>query len=154
MKVAEGKLVKVAYDLFLDGYNKELAYSTKNEEDGSGCIEFECGKGELLEPMEAKLVGMEPGQEFKFMIPKDEAYGDIDEDLFIGFPKSEFIDETGAEDMPEEGDIVPMEDEDGIVMNAVVNEITDDHVVLDFNPIYAGEDLYFIGKILDVRNAK
>ena len=88
------------------------------------------------------------------MIPKDEAYGDIDEDLFIGFPKSEFIDETGAEDMPEEGDIVPMEDEDGIVMNAVVNEITDDHVILDFNPIYAGEDLYFIGKILDVRNAK
>ena len=154
MKVAEGKLVKVAYDLFLDGYNKELAYSTKNEEDGSGCIEFECGKGELLEPMEAKLVGMEPGQEFMFMIPKDEAYGDIDEDLFIGFPKSEFIDETGAEDMPEEGDIVPMEDEDGIVMNAVVNEITDDHVILDFNPIYAGEDLYFIGKILDVRNAK
>jgi len=25
---------------------------------------------------------------------------------------------------------------------------------LDFNPIYAGEDLYFIGKIVDVRNAK
>ena len=104
MKVAEGKLVKVAYDLFLDGYNEELAYSTKNEEDGSGCIEFVCGKGELLEPMEAKLVGMEPGH--------------------------------------------------GIIMNAVVNEITDDHVILDFNPIYAGEDLYFIGKVVDVRNAK
>ena len=56
--------------------------------------------------------------------------------------------------MPEEGDIIPMEDEDGIIMNAVVNEITDDHVVLDFNPIYAGEDLYFIGKVLDVRNSK
>ena len=75
MKVSNGKIVKVEYDLFLNGYNEELAYSTKNEEDGSGCIEFVCGNGELLEPMEAKLVGMEPGQEFKFMIPKDEAYG-------------------------------------------------------------------------------
>ena len=154
MKVAEGKMVKVEYELFTDGYNGTLEYSTKNEEDGSGCIEFECGKGELLEPMEAKLVGMEPGQEFKFMIPKDEAYGDVDDDLFIGFSKAEFFGEIGVEDMPEEGDVIPVEDEDGIVMNAVVNEITDDHVVLDFNPIYAGEDLYFIGKILDVRNAK
>lgn len=151
MKVANGKKVKVEYDLFLDGYNKELAYSTKDEEDGSGCIEFECGQGELLEPFEAKLIGMEPGQEFKFMIPMNEAYGEIDDDLFIGFPKSEFLDETGAEDMPEEGDIIPMEDEDGIVMNAVVNEITEDHVLLDFNPIYAGEDLYFVGKIIDVK---
>ncbi len=151
MKVENGKIVKVEYDLFLDGYNEELAYTTRNEEDGSGSIEFVCGEGELLEPMEAKLVGLEAGQEFKFMIPKDEAYGDVDEDLFIGFPKSEFMDESGAEDMPEEGDIIPMEDEDGQVFNAVVNEITDDHVVLDFNPLYAGEDLYFIGKVLEVR---
>ena len=154
MKVSNGKLVKVEYELFTKGYNETLEYSTKNEEDGSGCIEFVCGNGELLEPMEAKLVGMEPGQEFKFMIPKDEAYGDVDDELFIGFSKSEFFGEIGVEDMPEEGDIIPVEDEDGIIMNAVVNEITDDHVVLDFNPIYAGEDLYFIGKVLDVRNSK
>ena len=154
MKVSNGKLVKVEYELFTKGYNETLAYSTKNEEDGSGCIEFVCGNGELLEPMEAKLVGMEPGQEFKFMIPKDEAYGDVDDELFIGFSKSEFFGEIGVEDMPEEGDIIPVEDEDGIIMNAMVNEITDDHVVLDFNPIYAGEDLYFIGKVLDVRNSK
>lgn len=151
MKVAKGSKVKVKYDLFLDGYDKELAYSTKNEEDGTGCVEFVCGEGELLEPFEDRLIGMEPGQEFKFMIPMNEAYGEIDEDLFIGFPKSEFLDETGAEDMPEEGDIVPMEDEDGVIMNAVVNEITEDHVLLDFNPIYAGEDLYFVGKIIDVK---
>lgn len=154
MKVSNGKLVKVEYELFTKGYNETLEYSTKNEEDGSGCIEFVCGNGELLEPMEAKLVGMEPGQEFKFMIPKDEAYGDVDDELFIGFSKSEFFGEIGVEDMPEEGDIIPVEDEDGIIMNAMVNEITDDHVVLDFNPIYAGEDLYFIGKVLDVRNSK
>lgn len=151
MKVAKGKLVKVKYDLFIDGYEGEPEYSTANEEDGTGCIEFVCGEGELLEPFEDRLIGMEPGQEFKFMIPMNEAYGEIDDDLFIGFPKSEFFDETGAEDMPEEGDIVPMEDEDGVVMNAVVNEITDDHVVLDFNPLYAGEDLYFVGKIIDVK---
>ena len=151
MEKQNNKLIAVSYQLYTVGEGGDELVEVASE---SKPFEFISGFGTTLPRFEEEIVKLEKSATFDFQLTKDEAYGDIDEDLFIGFPKSEFIDETGVEDMPEEGDIVPMEDEDGIIMNAVVNEITDDHVILDFNPIYAGEDLYFIGKVVDVRNAK
>ena len=51
------------------------------------------------------------------------------------------------------GAIVPMNTTDGQIVKAQVCEITDDQVTIDLNHPYAGEDLHFKGKIIDLRDA-
>jgi FKBP-type peptidyl-prolyl cis-trans isomerase SlyD len=51
------------------------------------------------------------------------------------------------------GNEVPMMDSEGNPLNGVINEITDTHVKMDFNHPMAGLDLFFAGKIVDVRDA-
>ncbi len=111
---------------------------------------FLLGEDEMLETFEEKLQEFKEGDEFKFVLTKDEAYGDEDEDAVVEFPKNTF----GEDDkMPEVGDYVPMEDEDGTVFDGTVYEITDDSIFIDFNHPLAGEDLYFTGKIIKVEDA-
>jgi FKBP-type peptidyl-prolyl cis-trans isomerase SlyD len=46
-----------------------------------------------------------------------------------------------------------MMDSEGNHLNGIINEITDEHVRMDFNHPMAGIDLFFSGKILEVRDA-
>lgn len=147
MKVANGKLVTIIYDLNVDGFDGELIESIQEAEPAL----FLCGEGEMLETFEAKLVGMQVGDTFKFTLTKEEAYGDEDEEAYAEFPLDVFRDDEGG--LPEIGDYVPMEDEDGTVFDGIAIEINEDHIVIDFNHPLAGEDLYFSGKIVKVEDA-
>lgn len=146
MKVANGKLITIIYDLYVDGFDGELIESVKESEP----LVFLLGEDEMLETFEEKLIGLSVDDKFKFMIPKDEAYGDEDEDAIVEFPKSTFKEDG---ELPEIGDYVPMEDEDGTVFDGVAIEITEDFIVIDFNHPLAGEDLYFEGKIVKIEDA-
>ncbi|HNQ67385.1 MAG TPA: FKBP-type peptidyl-prolyl cis-trans isomerase [Bacteroidales bacterium] len=148
MKIAKGKLVTIIYDLYVDGFNGELIESIKEKEPAV----FLCGEGEMLETFEEKLIGLQEGDEFKFMLSKDEAYGDEDEDAFAEFPIDIFENDEGG--IPEVGDYVPMEDEDGTVFDGIAIEVTKESIVIDFNHPLAGEDLYFTGKVVKVENTK
>lgn len=148
MKIAKGKLVTIIYDLYVDGFEGELIESIKEKEPAV----FLFGEGEMLETFEEKLIDLQEGDEFKFMLSKDEAYGDEDEDAMAEFPADVF--ENDEEGMPEVGDYVPMEDEDGTVFDGIAIEVTKDIVVIDFNHPLAGEDLYFNGKIIKIENTK
>lgn len=145
MKAENGKQVSIIYDLHVDGFNGELIESVKESEPAK----FLFGEGEMLETFEDKLRGLNEGDNFKFVLPKDEAYGDEDEDSIVEFPKNMFT-ENG--ELPEIGDYTPMEDEDGTVFDGITIDITDDFVIVDFNHPLAGEDLYFEGKILKVED--
>ena len=46
-----------------------------------------------------------------------------------------------------------MMDDDGNQMYGLVLEVTDAHVAMDFNHPLAGNDLHFIGEVLEVREA-
>jgi FKBP-type peptidyl-prolyl cis-trans isomerase SlyD len=46
-----------------------------------------------------------------------------------------------------------MMDNEGNHLNGVINEITEESVKMDFNHPMAGVDLFFTGKIIDVRDA-
>ena len=50
------------------------------------------------------------------------------------------------------GNIIPMNTTDGQVIKAQVVEITDETVSIDLNHPYAGMDLHFVGKIIDIRD--
>lgn len=147
MKIENGKLVTIIYDLYVDGFDGELIESIKETEPAL----FLCGAGEMLETFEEKLKGMKAGDSFKFTLTKDEAYGDEDEEAYAEFPLDVFKDDEDG--VPEVGDYVPMEDEDGTVFDGIAIEITNDVVTIDFNHPLAGEDLHFSGKILKVEDA-
>jgi FKBP-type peptidyl-prolyl cis-trans isomerase SlyD len=49
------------------------------------------------------------------------------------------------------GAIVPMNTADGQIINAQIAEITKDKVTIDLNHPLAGENLHFVGKILNIR---
>lgn len=148
MKVENGKLVTIIYDLNVDSYDGELIESIKEDEPAI----FLCGAGEMLETFEEKLMGLKVGDSFKFSLTKDQAYGDEDEDAIAEFPIDIF--EEDEEGVPEVGDYVPMEDEEGNIFDGIVIEIENDTVVLDFNHPLAGEDLFFVGKVIKIEDTK
>ena len=84
----------------------------------------------------------------------DMAYGERREDMIIDVPVSVFeTDGKINEDICRVGNEVPMMDTEGNPLNGVINEITDTYVKMDFNHPMAGLDLFFSGKIVDVRDA-
>ncbi len=149
MKIQNGTLVTIEYDLYVDGFDGELIESIKADEPAIFLVANE----EMLETFEEKLIGLEAGDTFKFSLSKEEAYGDEDEEAVAEFPKDVFLEEDDSK-LPEVGDYIPMEDESGTVFDGVAIEITEDYVVIDFNHPLAGESLYFTGKVLKVEEAK
>ena len=148
MKVENGKLVTITYDLNVDGYDGELIESIKENEPAI----FLCGAGEMLETFEEKLMGLKVGDIFKFSLTKDEAYGEEDEEAFAEFPLDIFKEDENG--IPELGDYVQMEEEDGYVFDGIAIEISEDKVIIDFNHPLAGEDLYFEGKIIKIEDTE
>jgi len=112
------------------------------------------GMGGLLPAFKSNLEGLRAGDSFGFMLEKDDAYGQASEENIIRLDKKVFeIDGKIDETMVRVGQIVPMEDEDGYPLSGKILSIGEDSVVVDFNHPLAGLDLYFEGKILDVRAA-
>ena len=82
------------------------------------------------------------------------AYGDKREEMIINVPLSVFeTDGVLNEDICKVGNEVPMTDSEGNPLTGVIYEITDEFIKMDFNHPMAGLDLFFSGKIVDVREA-
>lgn len=112
------------------------------------------GIGGLLPSFKANLEGLNVGDDFSFVLKKDEAYGLPSDENIIRLDKKVFeIDGVFDEAAIKVGEIIPMEDEQGYPLAGKILEVEDDNVLVDFNHPLAGLDLYFEGKILDVRDA-
>jgi len=53
----------------------------------------------------------------------------------------------------QEGNVIPMQNNEGQKFNGVVMEVKDDAVKMDFNHPLADDDLSFTGKVIEVRDA-
>lgn len=150
MKIARNTVVSIAYKLYADDEENELIEET---EDGTP-FEFIFGANEVLPGVEKGLEDLEEGDEFTIRLACDDAFGPEQEDFYHEFPKSDFVvDGELDEEVLEEGEIVPMEDEDGNLVYGVVAENKLNSVVIDFNHPLAGEDIRYEGKVLGVREA-
>lgn len=110
------------------------------------------GQGGLLPAFKEQITGLKKGDEFNFTLSKEDAYGVPSEDRVLELEKKIFeIDGKIDEDMLKVGEMIPMEDQAGNPLNGIVAEVKDDSVVMDFNHPLAGMDLYFSGKVIDVR---
>ena len=73
MKIASGTVVTIAYDICTE--DGEIVESS----DINGPVTFMLGKGSIIPGLDAKLVGMEEGEERTFTFPPEEAFGRIED---------------------------------------------------------------------------
>jgi len=156
MKIAESKVVGLTYELKVSKLEDEIESAPFSVEvrDAEDPFYFLVGKSDLPPKFEEHLAGKEIGDTFNFVLAAVDAYGDRDEELMIPLPKSQFSEENGfTSEMLEEGNFLPLLDDDGNSLQAKVVEDRGEEVLLDFNHSLVGFDLHFDGEIIEVREA-
>jgi FKBP-type peptidyl-prolyl cis-trans isomerase SlyD len=150
MTVGEYKVVSMTYTL-REGDENGMMIQQVNE--GRPFV-YLFGMGGLLPAFKANLEGLNPGENFSFILQKEDAYGLPNEENIIRLDKKVFeVDGQFDETVIKVGEIIPMEDEEGYPLSGRVLEVDGDSVLVDFNHPLAGMNLHFEGKILDVREA-
>lgn len=151
MKISQNKYVVLTYDLNVgDDDEKELMEQATIEQP----MEFIFGTNSMLDAFEKQLEGKEEGSEFNFHLTPDDAYGEYDEAQILELPKNIFeIEGKIDSNVLFEGNVVPMMDSSGSRLMGSVVSIGEDFVTMDFNHPLAGENMYFSGKVLEVRES-
>jgi len=151
MKISEGKHVVLDYQLFINNVNGELVEETADNAPFVFIFKHE----PMLSVFEDALEGLEPGNTFSVSIACEDAYGTEREDLFVEVPKETFITDEGIdEEIIAEGEIVPMNDEEGNEFLGVILENKTDSVIIDLNHPLAGENIHFEGSVIEVSDPK
>lgn len=150
MQIAKDKVVSLTYELHRDNEKGELIEMVNADHP----FVFLFGAGGLIPEFESNLEGKEAGTAFEFRIESGNAYGEQDEAAFEYVPKDIFvIDGVLAEDLLQIGKFIHLRDQNGQLVRAKVAEVTEGEVLLDFNHPLAGQDLFFRGQVVDVRDA-
>ncbi len=150
MEVAKNRVVSLVYELRVDSKEGEIVEQLND----SNPLTFIYGVGNLLPKFESNISGLKIGDGFDFVLKTDEAYGASSEDALVEVPKEVFmVDGKFDAEMVKEGNAIPMLDGEGNRLNGIVLEVSDSAVKMDFNHPLSDEDLYFAGKVVDVREA-
>lgn len=136
--IKEGSKAKFDYTLTVDGKVADTSA-------GRGPLEYTHGAGQIIPGLEEELLGMNVGDKKTVQIKAEKAYGPVLEEAIRRVPKEAI----GSADQLKVGDMVGASNE-GHTFRAVVKEITDKEVVLDFNHPLAGKDLTFDVEIKEI----
>lgn len=147
MKIDKNTVASVTYALEVEG---ELVEKT----DKSNPLTFLVGVGMMIPGFEQQLVGKQPGDNYDITVQPEDAYGESDPQAIVDLPKDVFkVDGELQDDLLVEGNVIPLQDQNGSPLQAVVLEVGEDTVKMDFNHMLAGKTLHFKGEIVDVREA-
>jgi FKBP-type peptidyl-prolyl cis-trans isomerase SlyD len=150
IEVGKYSMVTLTYDLRIDDENGEVIEQATEAQP----LQFLYGAGVMLPKFESHLAGLREGEPFTIKLKKQDAYGEINDDAVVELPKQVFlVDGNFDDELIKVGNMVPMMSSNGQRLNGLVLEVNDDTVKMDFNHPLAGEDLYFSGKVLEVREA-
>lgn len=156
MEIKAGTVVGLTYELKVSKEEDEIesapfSVEVRDEEDP---FQFLFGQSGLPEKFEELLQGKKLKEEFFFTLTTAEAYGEADEELLVTLPVEQFSKERGfSPSMLEEGNFLPLVDENGYPMQAKVLKNLGEELLLDFNHPLVGFDLHFEGKVIEVRKA-
>lgn len=143
--------VALTYDLYVGEENEKELMEQATEEQP---LTFYTGLGMMLDKFEAEIAPLKVGDSFDFVIPVNDAYGEYEDEKIIELPKNIFeVDGAIDEEMIAEGNMVPLVDSEGNRINASIVSVGEDIVTVDINHPLAGEDLHFIGKVIEMREA-
>ncbi|MBC7721405.1 MAG: peptidylprolyl isomerase [Pedobacter sp.] len=139
-QVKKGDTIKVHYHGTL---NDGLVFDSST---GREPLEFEVGSGMVIAGFDEGVTGMVVGEKRTVNIPSDQAYGPVQEEMIMEFPKSQF-----PEDMvPEVGLQLSMSNNQGQQFPVTIIEVKEEFVVLDANHPLAGKDLTFDLELVDI----
>jgi FKBP-type peptidyl-prolyl cis-trans isomerase SlyD len=150
MKVEKDKIISLVYELRHDDEKGEVIEHLAEDKP----LTFLFGSGRLLKDFESNISELGVGDDFSFKLNSEQAYGPVNEKAVVDIPKNIFeVDGKLREDLIQIGKIIPMQDTSGNRLDGKVLEIADETIKMDFNHPLAGEDLYFSGKVTEVREA-
>ena len=150
MIITKDKMVFLTFELRLDGTDGELIEQATIENP----LAYIQGNGMMFPAFESKLEGLEQGKPFEVMLRCNDAYGELYEENIVDIPCDVFI-VNGTFDSKnvKVGNTISITATNGERLSGIVLEVTDKTVKMDFNHPLAGEDLFFKGEILEVRDA-
>lgn len=143
--------LSLAYELSIEMGEEEVIVEECTKERP---FQFVTGLGFTFDAFEKELESLKAGDKFNFVIPKEEANGDHDDELVINVDKTIF--EVDGKFQDEEiyiGNIIPLVNAEGVRFQGTVLDIKKDKVVIDCNHPLAGKDLHFEGEVLEKRPA-
>ncbi len=142
-KVKNGDTIKIHY------HGKLSDGTTFDSSEGRQPLEFEVGSGMVIAGFDQGVQDMAVGEKKSIFIPFAEAYGPVNQDMIIEFPKSQFP----AEMTPEVGMQLEMSNTEGHRIPVTIIEIKEETVVLDANHALAGKDLHFDLELVEIIEA-
>jgi FKBP-type peptidyl-prolyl cis-trans isomerase SlyD len=150
MIVSNDKVISIIYELRIDKADGEVVESLKQDSP----LTFLFGRGSLLPKFESNLAGLKIGDKFDFSLVSEDAYGALNENALVNVPLNAFeIDGKVDYNLVKTGNMIPMQDSNGNRLQGIVKEITAEVVKMDFNHPLAGNDLFFKGEVIDIREA-
>ena len=142
--VADDMVVRLDYTLTLS--NGEVYDSSAD----SGPLEYLQGHGQLIAGLEEALYDMAVGDEKDVVVTPDVGYGEYDPDAVQSIPRDIFPPEMELEP----GMSIDLYDEDADEeLEATIEEVDDETVMVNFNHPLAGETLSFHVRIEGIRPA-
>jgi FKBP-type peptidyl-prolyl cis-trans isomerase SlyD len=150
MQITKNTVVSLSYILKRDDANGEIIEETR----AGDPLVFLYGNGQMLPKFEEYLNALKAGDAFEFTLASDDAYGEMDQDAIIDLDKSIFqVDGKTDDEMLAIGNVIPMRDDQGNMLQGIVVSVSKDMVRMDFNHPMAGNVLHFAGKVIEVREA-
>ena len=105
------------------------------------------GQGRLIPGFEKGLIDMKLNEKKTIEIAKDQAYGDVNDNLIQEINKAEL-----PQDMePKVGMGLVSKSPDGKEINLMVVEVKDESIVIDGNHPLAGHDLIFDVEVVEIK---
>jgi len=150
MQITKNTVVSLSYILKRDDAKGEIIEETR----AGDPLVFLFGNGQMLPKFEEHLSTLKTGDDFEFTLASDDAYGEMDQDAVIDLDKSIFEVEGKIDlEMLAIGNVIPMRDDQGHMMQGTVVSVGDALVRMDFNHPMAGNVLHFKGNVIEVREA-
>lgn len=150
MQITKNTVVSLTYVLKRDNANGEIIEETRVGDP----LVFLYGNGQMLPKFEENLSTLKTGDAFEFTLTSADAYGEKDQDAIIDLDKGIFmIDGKTDDELLTIGNVIPMRDDQGNMLQGTVVSVSNDSVRMDFNHPMAGNTLHFTGKVVDVRIA-
>ncbi len=150
MEVGKNKVVTLTYTLHLNDGNGEVIQTVDEQKPFVHLF----GVGTLLPAFEENMEGLKANDTFGFKLKAEDGYGNPSDEMIIELEKKIFeIDGKIDDEMVAIGKTITMQDQNGNPLDGKVMAVKEESVIMDFNHPLAGENLYFTGTILDVREA-
>lgn len=142
MTVKDDLVVSLQYQVNLES-GQEIE---RTESDAP--LEYLHGSSQIIPGLEQAIEGMSIGEEKEVHLEPAAAYGQRNPDEIVDVDKDSFPESM---DLSIGSAVAVRDEESGQSFQAIIQEVDDDKVVLDFNHPLAGESLHFKVKVVGLR---